>query len=88
MPSLHGVITVSTSFQRAYECEVECYEHATVIITSVELTIIMEGAIKEEPDSRWLARSFEPTEGVKEVLIDPSNSRDKVVCISAMISPK
>jgi hypothetical protein len=83
-----GVITIGTSFQHAYECEVECCEPATTIITSEELIVIMEGAIEEKPDSRWLARSFEPTEGVKEVLIDPSNSGDKVVRIGATLSPK
>ena len=35
-----GVITVSTSFQRAYECEVECRDHATIIVASRELTAI------------------------------------------------
>ena len=34
------VITVSTSFQRTYECEVECYEHTMVIVTSEELAAI------------------------------------------------
>ena len=29
-----GVIIVGTSFQHAYECEVECCEHATMIVTS------------------------------------------------------
>ena len=27
MPGPYGVITIGTSFQRAYECEVECCEH-------------------------------------------------------------
>ena len=35
-----GVITISTSFQRAYECEVECRDHATIIVASRELTAI------------------------------------------------
>jgi hypothetical protein len=47
-----GVITVGTSFQRAYECEVECCEHASVIIASKELTIVREGNIEEAPDSK------------------------------------
>ena len=38
-----GVITIGTSFQRAYECEVECYEHAMAIVASKELEPI-EGA--------------------------------------------
>ena len=35
-----GVITIGTSFQRAYECEVECCDHATAIVASGELTDI------------------------------------------------
>ena len=34
MPGSCRVITIGTSFQRAYECEVECCEHASAIITS------------------------------------------------------
>jgi hypothetical protein len=82
-----GVIIIGT-FQHAYECEVECCEHAAVIIASEELIDIKEGAIEEDPNSKQSVRSFEPMEGVKEVLIDPGNTEDKVVRISAMLSPK
>ncbi|XP_066385109.1 uncharacterized protein [Miscanthus floridulus] len=81
-----GVITIGTSFQRAYECEVESYEHASAIIASEELTVMKEGTAEEAPDSKWSAKSFEPTEGIKEVLIDPSSSEDKVVHIDTMLS--
>ena len=37
-----GVITIGTSFQHAYECEVECYEHTTTIIASKEHVAIRE----------------------------------------------
>ena len=43
MSGPRGVITIGTSFQRAYECEVECCEHASAIIISEELTVIKEG---------------------------------------------
>ncbi|XP_066365406.1 uncharacterized protein [Miscanthus floridulus] len=36
------VITIDTSFQHAYKCEVECYEHAMAIVTSKELVAIRE----------------------------------------------
>ena len=84
----HGVITVGTTFQRAYECEVECYEHASAIITSEELAVIKEGTVEEAPDSKGSARSFEPTEGIKEVLIDPSSSKDKVVHIGTTVGSR
>ena len=81
-----GVITIGTSFQRAYECEVECCEHATTIVTSEELAVIRKEVIEEAPDPKRLAGSFEPVEGAKEVLIDPSVSKGKVVRIGTTLS--
>jgi hypothetical protein len=88
MPGSHGVITIGTSFWRTYECEVECCEHASAIIAFEELVVIKEGTIKEAPNSKWSAGSFELTKDVKEVLIDPGNSEDKVVHIGTMLSSK
>ena len=42
-----GVITVGTSFQHAYECEVECYGHAVAIIASEELAAIKKEVTQE-----------------------------------------
>ena len=88
IPGPHEVITVGTSFQHAYECEVECCERALAIIIFEELAIIKKGTAEETPDSKRLAGSFEPTEDVKEVLIDPSCSEDQVVCIGTTLSSK
>jgi hypothetical protein len=35
-----------------------------------------------------LARYFKPTEGTKDVLIDPNSPKGKVVRIGASLSPK
>ena len=35
-----GVISVGTSFQRAYECEVECCGRAAAIVASEELVAL------------------------------------------------
>ncbi|XP_066316608.1 uncharacterized protein [Miscanthus floridulus] len=88
MPGPRGVITVGTFIERAYECEVECYKHATAIVASKELATIREEIIEEAPNLKWLARSFEPMEGTKEVLIDPNSSEDKVVLIGTTLSSK
>ena len=45
MPGPCGVITIGTSFQHTYKCEVECYEHATAIVASKELAAIREEVI-------------------------------------------
>ena len=52
MPGPCGVFTIGTSFQHAYECEVECCEHATAIVTSKELVAIREQVIEEAPDPK------------------------------------
>ncbi|XP_066320353.1 uncharacterized protein [Miscanthus floridulus] len=83
-----GVITIGTSFQRTYECEVECYKHAMTIVASKELVAIREEVIKEAPDPKQSAGSFELVEGTKEVLIDPSGSEGKVVLIGTTLSSK
>ena len=83
-----GVITIGTSFQRAYECEIECCEHAMAIVASKELADIEEEVIEEAPDPKRLDRSFKPVEGSKEVLIDPNGSKGKVVRIGTMLSSK
>ena len=88
MPGPRGVMIIDTSFQRAYECKVECCEHAAAIVISKELVAIRKEVTEEAPNPKWSARSFEPVEGVKEVLIDPSNSEDKVVRIGITLSAK
>ena len=82
------VITIGTSFQRAYECEVECCEHTAAIVASKELVAIRKEVAEEAPDPKWSAMSFEPIEGTKEVLIDRSGSEGKVVRIGTMLSSK
>ncbi|XP_066365150.1 uncharacterized protein [Miscanthus floridulus] len=88
MLGLSGVITIGTSFQCTYECEVECCKHVMAIIASKELVAIREEVVKEVPDPKQLAGSFEPLEDAKEVLIDPNNSEGKVVCIGTTLSSK
>ena len=59
MPGPHGVITVNTSFQRAYECEVECCGHATAIVASGELAALKENVAEEALDVKKSTGSFE-----------------------------
>ena len=88
MSGPHGVITIDTSFQRAYECEVECCGYATAIVASRELVALKEEVAKEAPDAKKSTESFESAEGSKGVLIDPSSSEDKTVRIGTTPSSK
>jgi len=88
MPGPGGVITVGTSFQRAYECDVECCDHAAAIVASGELAALREEVTEEAPDLNRSTGSFEPAEGSKEVLIDSSSSEGKGVRIGTTLSSK
>ena len=86
MSGPRGVITVGTSFQRAYECEVECCGHAATIIASRELAVLREEVAEKTPDAKKSTGSFESVEGSKEILIDPSSSEEKMVRIGTTLS--
>ena len=88
MPGPRGVITIGTSFQRAYECEVECCGHASTVIASKELATLRKEVVEEAPDAKRSSGSFESAEGPKEVLLDPSNSEGKKVRIGTTLSSK
>ena len=86
MSGPRGVITVGTSFQRAYECEVECCGHTATVVASRELTALREEAAEKMPDAKKSTGSFESVEGSKEVLVDPNSSEEKTVRISTALS--
>ncbi|XP_066316456.1 uncharacterized protein [Miscanthus floridulus] len=88
MPGLGRVNTIDTSFQCAYECKVECCDHATAIIASKELTTIRKEVTDEVAYLERSAGSFKLVEGTKEVLIDPSSPKGKVVRIGTTLSSK
>jgi hypothetical protein len=63
----NGVITIRTTYQHAYECDIECCEYAEAIIESEALAV------------KHSTGSFKSVEGVKEVPLDPSSSNSKTV---------
>jgi hypothetical protein len=46
------VITVHTTYQHAYKCDVECCEYAEAIIESKALAAELEACLKEAPDPK------------------------------------
>ena len=82
------VITIGTSFQRAYECEVKCCDHAAAIVAFGELLALKKEVAEEAPDPKRSTGSFEPVEGSKEVLVHPGSSEGKVVRIGTTLSSK
>jgi len=88
MPGPKGVITVSSSFEHAYECDVECVEYGKAVESSIELTSKIEDLAAEAPEPKRHAGSFEPAEGTKKIPLDPIDSNGKALPISADLDPK
>ncbi|XP_066320727.1 uncharacterized protein [Miscanthus floridulus] len=65
IPGPSRVITVNTSFQHTYECEVECCDHTAAIIASGELAAIKKEVTEEALDPKKSTGSFRPVEALK-----------------------
>jgi hypothetical protein len=66
MSGPNGVITVCTTYQHAYECDVECYKYTEAMMEFEALVAELEACLREAPDPKRSTSSFEPVEGVKE----------------------
>ena len=87
-PGPKGVITISSSYEHAYECDVECVEYGEAVESSIKLASKLEALATEAPEPKRHAGSFEPAEGTKKIPLDPSNSDGKVLTIGADLDPK
>ena len=88
MPGPHGVITVGSTYQHVYMCEVESCKLASAVLAVKELALIRENIPAEAPYSNRKVGSFEPTESIKEISLDPLGSSEKKLRVSAMLTPK
>jgi hypothetical protein len=83
MPGPNGVITVGSSIEHAFDCDVECVEHAEVLVTT------LEKMVNEDLDSTTKhAGNFEAAEQTKEVPLDPAAPEGKALRISSTLDPK
>jgi len=60
MPGPKGVITVSSSYEHAYECDVECVEYGEAVESTTELASRLEALAAEALEPKHHAGSFEP----------------------------
>ena len=79
---------MGSTYQHAYQCEVDSCELDLAVITSEELALIRTNVPEEAPDSNCKAGSFEPKEDVKEVPLDPPGSGDKKLRLDTALTPK
>ena len=75
MPGPNGVITVSSAFSHAFECDHEHYELTTVVVNSSEPPWLRESSVPVAPDCKQPTSSsaFGLLEETKMVGIDPTN---------------
>ncbi|XP_039797910.1 uncharacterized protein LOC120662929 [Panicum virgatum] len=84
-----GVITVVSSFEHAYECDVECVEHAEALAMDEALVADLQRMANEAMESKQRhADSFEAAEGAKDIPLNPNTPDGKVLKISATLDNK
>ena len=89
MPGPKGVITIGSSFEQAYECDVECIEHVEALADNEALAVQLQGMAKEAIDSKQRhTGTFEPAEGTKDVPLNPKTPDGKTLKICATLSSK
>jgi hypothetical protein len=70
IPRLRGIITVGPTYQRAYECDTECFQFAEATIRSERFHAepLFEDQYVPE-SSKHAACSFEPAKDVKDAVV-------------------
>jgi hypothetical protein len=83
MPGPNGVITVGSSIEHAFDCDVECVALDEVLVTT------LEKMVNEDLDSAAKhTGTFEAAEQTKEVPLDPSAPEGKALRVSSTLDPK
>jgi hypothetical protein len=84
-----GVITVGSSIEHEFNCDVECVEHAKALALDEALMANMEKFVSEDLDSATNhAGSFEAAEQTKEVPLDLAAPEGKALRVSSTLDPK
>jgi hypothetical protein len=89
MPGPNGVITMGSSIEHAFDCDVECVEHAEALALDEALVTTLEKMVNEDLDSTTKhAGNFEAAEQTKEVPLDPAAPEGKALRVSSTLDPK
>jgi hypothetical protein len=89
MPGPNGIITVGSSIEHAFDCDVECVEHAEALALDEALVTTLEKMVNEDLDSTAKhAGNFEAAEQTKEIPLDPAAPEGKALRVSSTLDPK
>jgi hypothetical protein len=86
MPGPNGIITVGSSIEHAFDCDVECVEHVEALALDEALVTTLEKMVNEDLDSTTKhAGNFEAAEQTKEVPLDPAAPEGKALRVSSAV---
>jgi hypothetical protein len=89
MPGPNDVITVGSSIEHAFDCDVKYVEHAEALALDEALVANLEKMVNEDLNSTAKhAGSFEAAEQTKEVPLDPAAPEGKALRVSSTLDPK
>ena len=84
----NDIITVSTTSQHAYQCDIQCIEQAEALIESVSIITSLGDIDQDVPDPKRHAGSFELAEKTKLIFLDPKATEGRALRISSSLDPK
>jgi hypothetical protein len=86
IPGPKGMITIGPTYQRAYECDAECFQFAEATIRSERLHAEPRSEDQDVPESsKCAACSFEPTKDVKDAVVSDDG---RTLRIRTALDPK
>jgi hypothetical protein len=89
MPGPNCIITVGSSIDHAFDCDVECLEHAEALALDEALVANLEKMVNEDLNSiAKHAGSFEAAEQTKDVPLDPAAPEGKALRVSSTLDPQ
>jgi hypothetical protein len=89
MPVPNDIITVGSSIEHAFDCDVECVEHAEALALDEALVTTLEKMVNEDLDSTAKhTGTSEAAEQTKDVPLDPSAPEGKALRVSSTLDPK
>ncbi|XP_066316073.1 uncharacterized protein [Miscanthus floridulus] len=88
MPGPNGVIMIKSTYEHAYDYDVECIKYAKALAEAETLIANLDQLSGEVPDSKRCAGAFKPAEAIKLVLVDPACPDNRALRISATLDIK
>ena len=88
MPGPNGVITIESTYEHAYDCDVECIEYTEALVEAETLIVDLDRLGSQLPEPKRRARTFEPAEAIKLIPVDPACPDDRALRISTTLDIK